>query len=203
MKIQAILCSALAIAGLAGAAPITFTISTSGSGTLGGLTFTDATIVFTAVTDTTNILNGVPQNFDAGAATSSPQNTDTVTISGLGSWLLSDPVFFFDDRITGVIGFSDLNQTLDTFTDLLDQSDTTFTTYTMKTALGPISDPIANGTGVFTNIPTSNGPLAFTTNSTNASFAATLGSVPEPGSMALILAAAIPLGLALMRGKHT
>jgi hypothetical protein len=40
-------------AGFATAAPITFTVSADGSGTLGGTSFTNALITFTQVTDTT------------------------------------------------------------------------------------------------------------------------------------------------------
>src|ERR1700733_15324743 len=199
MKGRVIFWGALAVAGWAGASPITFTISTSGSGSLGAATFTDATIIFTAVTDTTFILNGAETIGDAGNSTSSPQGTDTVTIVGLGSWTLSDPVFFYDDRTTGVVGFADLNETLDVVTDLLDISGTPFVTYNLKSSLGPISDPLANGTGTFANIPTSIGALAFTTNSTNASFQAVTSATPEPGSLGLMLTGAIPLLMMLRR----
>jgi hypothetical protein len=200
---KAIIWSALAIAGWAGASPITFTISTTGSGTLGALAFSDATIVFTAVTDTTFILNGVPNQIgDAGSATSSPQNTFTVSILALGSWLLTDPVDFFDDRTKGFAGFQDLNETLDVITDLLDESDPAFSTYDLKTSLGPISDSIANGTGIFTSVPTTGGTLAFTTNSTNASFQAVgPSSVPEPGSLGLMLAGAMVVGFKIVRSN--
>ncbi len=198
MRIHAILSAAAVVAGLAVASPITFTISTSGSGSINSATFTDATIIFTAVTDTTFILNGAETIGDIGNSTSSPQGTDTVTILGLGSWTLSDPVFFFDDRTTGVVGFSDLEPP-DTFVDLLDISGTPFATYDLKSSLGPISDPLANGTGTFTNIPTSIGTLAFTGNSTNASFQAVSAGVPEPGSLLLVLIGA--LGLHTLRSR--
>jgi PEP-CTERM motif len=198
MRIHAILSAAAIVAGLAAASPITFTISTSGSGTINGLTFTDGTIIFTAVTDTTNILNGPETIGDTGNSTSSPQGTDTVTIVGLGSWTLSDPVAFFDDRTTGVVGFFDLRPG-DVFVDLLDISGTPFSTYDLKSSLGPISDPLANGTGTFTNIPTSIGTLAFTGNSTNASFQAVTAGVPEPGSLALMMLGA--LGLHALRSR--
>jgi hypothetical protein len=117
----------------------------------------------------------------------------------LGSFLLTDPVDFTDDRTKGFIGFQDLNQTLDVITDVLDESDAAFSTYNMKTNLGPISDSIANGTGTF-SVPTTGGTLTFTTNSTNASFqAVTASSAPEPGSLGLLLMGA--LGLHALRSR--
>ncbi len=176
----------LLAAGLAGASPITFTLSTSGSGSINGLDFTDGTLTFTAVADTVNILNGAKTIGDTGNSTPSPSATYTVTIAGLGTWTLSDSVFFYDDRTTGVLGFADVN----TNTDLLDISGAAFSTYDLKSALGPVSDPLANGTGSFTNIPTSIGALSFTGNSTNASFDAV--TAPEPGSLGMML-----IGLAM------
>jgi hypothetical protein len=200
MKIQEILWAAIAVAGTAAASPITFTISTSGSGTLGALAFTDATLIFTAVTDTTFILNGPIVVGDAGNQTSAPAATDTVTILGLNTWTMSDPTFFYDDRTMGVLGFEDLDEGIDTILNVLDISGTPFSTYDLKSSLGPISDPLVFGSGNFTG-PTSGGTLSFTTNSTNASFQAvtTSSSVPEPGTLGLILIGA--LGLRALRSR--
>jgi hypothetical protein len=194
MKIQKILWAAIAVAGITAASPITFTISTSGSGTLGSLVFTDATIIFTAVTDTTFILNGPIVIGDAGNQTSSPMGTDTITLLGLNTWTMSDPTFFYDDRTMGVVGFEDLDESIDTDLNVLDISGTPFSSYDLKSSLGPISDPLVFGSGNFTG-PTSGGILSFTTNSTNASFQAvtTSASAPEPGSLGLMLAGAVIL----------
>ena len=69
------------------ASPITFTISTSGSGSIGALAFTDGTLTFTAVTDTTFILTGDP-GFpgDMGSATSSPEHLYGIDC-GIGKFL--------------------------------------------------------------------------------------------------------------------
>jgi len=200
MNGRAIFWGALAVAGWAGASPITFTISTTGSGSLGAATFTDATIVITAITDTTFILNGPPVTGNQGNESPEVGDTDTVTIVGLNTWTLTDPVLFYDDRTFGIVGALDYDAGINTLLNLLDISGTAFSTYDLKSSIGPISDPLANGSGTFL-VPTSGGGLSFTTNSTNASFQAVTSATPEPGSLGLMLAGAIPLLIIVRRAR--
>ena len=197
MKVRAIVLSAFVLtglaAGLASATPITFMISTTGSGSFNGTAFGDNTLTITYATDTLNILAQ-----PTGPSSADPSGTITVAISGVGIGTLNHSSFFFDDHATGVLGITDESSAL----DLLDESDAAFSTYTMKINLGPISNAIAGGTGVFTNEQTSNGLLTFTTNSSNASFQAVLAtSVPEPDSLSLMLAGAVSLAAGLFRRR--
>jgi PEP-CTERM motif len=198
MKARVIFWGALAVTGWAGASPITFTISTSGSGSLGALAFTDATIVITDVTDTTFILNGPIVIGNQGNQTPEVTDTDTVTIVGLNTWTLTDPVLFYDDRTFGIVGALDYDAGINTLLNLLDISGTAFSTYDLKSSIGPISDPLANGSGTFI-VPTSGGTLSFTTNSTNASFQAVTSATPEPGSLWLMAIGA--MGLHALRSR--
>jgi len=181
-----ILWSSLAIAGLvpAMATPITYTISATGSGTLNGNPFTDATITFTQMGDTANVFTN-PNLFFCGPAVvcAGNETTNTVAISGLGTFTLTDRTGFFDNNGNGSLGISDNNL----LHDLLDESDSAFDSYGLTSALGPIVDSIESISSTFTDEPTSAGPLTVSAFSGDATFQAVGGSsVPEPSNLLLI-----------------
>jgi hypothetical protein len=181
LKIQTALL--LALAGSALASPITFTISTSASGTLGGTAFSDNTITFTQVTDTSLIANcGGP-----GIMCSPIGPGNTVTISGLGTYTINDETYFYDNSSVSGAGFTDAGG------DVLDEVDPAFATYLLQTAIGPIFDTqVLNS---YTGMSTTGGILSYTGNSLDATFTAVTGSssAPEPGSLGLILMGAFGL----------
>jgi hypothetical protein len=177
---KATILAALCFAGLAGAAPITFTISTSASGNFNGTAFGDNTVTFTQVTDTASLTNCTSSWLCAANVT-----TNTVTIAGVGSGIVTDFLFFFDDPTNGKIGIFD-----DTVGSIvLEESNSAFNSYNMQTNLGPIFDTI--NVSSFSNLSTSGGNLTFTGNSLDATFTATTSSAPEPGSFVLILAGGV------------
>jgi hypothetical protein len=171
-----------ALAALAvSASPITFTISTSASGSLNGTAFGDNTITFTQVTDTTLVGTCFGNDLCPPESTS-----NSVTISGVGTFTITENTVFFDNPNTQA-GFDIQNQ------DILTERDPVFATYNMTTALGPIFDVVvAAASG---GIATTGGNLIFTGNSADATFTAVTGSTsaPEPGSVGLILIGAIAL----------
>jgi hypothetical protein len=183
MKTRLIYWATLAIAGAGSslAVPITFSLSTTGSGSLNGTPFTDHTIAITYITDTLNIINN-----GTGPGTVDPEQTVLFSINNVGNGTITGATFFFDDQTTGFMGITDEV----VGNDLLDEANAAFDTYNMKIALGPISGPIVNSTGVFSNVATSVGLLTFTANSSNASFLAQGGisTVPEPGTLSLLIA---------------
>jgi hypothetical protein len=183
MKIRSIFWVAMALAGLAGAGPITFTISTTGAGTLGALTFTDATITFTQVSDTSLIGSCFGTDLCPPASTA-----NTVTVQGLGTFTITDSTLFFDNP-GGSVGVDDTN----TFIDAISEHDAAFVSYNMQTALGPIFDSVSSPT--YTGMGTSGGAFSYTGNSLDATFTA-VTAVPEPGSLGLVLGGAM-LGLCL------
>jgi len=187
MKIRSIFWIAMAVGKLAGAGPITFTISTTGSGTLGASTFTDATITFTQVSDTALI----GSCFSAIDLCSPTSTANTLTLQGLGTFTITDPTRFFDNP-GGSVGVDDSN----TFIDAISEHDAAFVSYNMQTALGPISNTVSSPK--YTGMGTSGGAFSYTGNSTVATFRAVTGvsAVPEPGSLGLALGGAM-LGLFL------
>lgn len=191
MKIRTILWAAIAACVPAAmATPITFTISTTGSGTLGATVFTDATLTFTQISDT-----GLVSACGTGIVCAPEVTSNTVTISGLGTFTVDDSTQFFNNTGTTTVGFFDAVQS-----DLLDVSDPAFATYDLQSALGPITDTIVSVP--FTSVVTDGGTLAFTGDSENGTFDAVLGTAPEPGSLLLMLAGAIPLGAGLLRRRR-
>jgi hypothetical protein len=190
---------AVLTAGVASATPITYTIVAVGSGTLDGNAFTGATITFTQVNDTANVFtNPIPFICGSGVVCAGPEVTNTVNVSGLATDTLTDATEFFSNNGTGVGGISDDTLTL----DILDEENAAFSSYGLVTSLGPVAGSISAGTTGFSDEPTMGGFLAITSYSGSATFQAVLGSsAPEPGSLGLVLAAALPLGVALLRRR--
>jgi hypothetical protein len=186
LKIQIVLWAALA--GSMMASPITLTISTTAGGTIGNTALGDNTVTFTQITDTTSSGSCLNAITCPGAL-----NTNTVTISGVGTYTITDSTYFFDNA-AGAAGFYD-NTLGETLADVFDGA---FSSYTFQTALGPIFN---SGGADLTNIPTSGGALTLTGNSLDATFQAVMGtsSAPEPGTLGLILIGA--LGLRALRSK--
>jgi hypothetical protein len=188
---KAIICATLALAGLAGATPITFTLSTTGSGNFNGTAFGDNTLTFTQVTDTASlVVCGTLLICGPDVA-----STNTVTISGVGGGIISDFSFIFVDSTNSVVSFFDDT----TVANLLAESDPSFAAYNMQSAFGPVFDTVGNHT--FTNLATSAGNLTFTGNSLDATFTATTtgSATPEPGSLGLMFFGA--LGLHVWRSR--
>ena len=173
---------------------ITFTISATGSGTLGSTSFTDQIVTFTEVTDTSDITNPcLGSIYDYPCAPNQAGNT--VTIGGIaGTQTISGDTFFFDNAIN-LVGISDAF--FQTYLSAEGTADGA--TYGMTTAFGPES------AGYYTvgssTLATSGGTLSLTSFSGDATFSAVLGSptaVPEPGSLGLVLVAGIPLSVGLL-----
>jgi len=176
---------AVLTASAAMATPITFTISAYGSGTLNGVSFTDSLITYTQVTDTTLIASNC---FAAGIYCAPSSTSNTVTI-GSSTYTLTDSTAFGDNTSLSLAGISDITASY----DILDESDGAFSTYNLQSALGPISGGLIFTTGTITE-PTSGGTLDVTYEA-DVLFTATTGSssVPEPGSLGLMLAGALIL----------
>jgi len=173
---------------------ITFTISATGSGTLGSTSFTDQIVTFTEVTDTSDITNPcLGSIYDYPCAPNQAGNT--VTIGGIaGTQTISGDTYFFDNAIN-LVGISDAFYQ----TYLSAEGTADGATYGMTTAFGPES------AGYYTvgssTLATSGGTLPLTSFSGDATFSAVLGSptaVPEPGSLGLVLVAGIPLSVGLL-----
>jgi hypothetical protein len=180
LKVQTVLL--IALAGAVVASPITYTLSTSGGGTIGSTAFSDNNITFTQVSDTSMVGNCFTVDTCPAAST-----TNTITIQGIGTYTITDSTQFYDNPGLNGIGF------IDNVSTLLIENDPAFTTYNMVTNLGPIFDVV--GTHSATNVNTSGGLLSFTGNSLDATFQAVTSSssAPEPGSLGLMVMGAFAL----------
>jgi hypothetical protein len=157
----------------AGAALITYTEETIGSGTLDGQAFTDADVLLTASGNTSNITHPIP-NLIRNALVAG-----TVTVAGIGTDTFTGPIEVEQQNDVAVailqagVGFI-----LGTST-----SDHAFAGYGLATSFGPIDgDSLLNPGHAFA---TSSG--AFTLSSTDRTATFDASAVPEPVSAVLLV----------------
>jgi PEP-CTERM motif len=195
---------ALVIAGFATAAyagPITYQISSTASGTIGGTTFTNALVTLTGTGDTNNIVSVF------GFAFAAPITT-TVTIQGIGTATINDPTEILSSVIPVtignlptlplvILGRVDSPPALESFTGIAVIGNAGLLGYNLATSFGPITTiPGSIGfivpCGVAGSDPclsTSLGTLSFTSNlipTSQGTFSATVQPVPEPTSLFLM-----------------
>jgi len=177
------------------AATITYTITTTATGTLGASSFTNASVTL-ALTGNTSAVTAGPGSLSAFLIN---PGTATLTIGGLGSATLTDSVEIvssFNSTLGGlsaVVIVDTTNGGPADPTGILWTNSPAFLGYNLATALGPVS-----GTGSVANKGPADG--FFSTTAGNLQFAAGQGGVvgaptgtsaftavttPEPGTLAL------------------
>ena len=169
LLVPAILGIGLALSGRADASLITYTESFAGSGTLGATSFNNVQITFSGVADTANVSS-------VAGFYSVTLGTPRVTIGGLGTFGISDPVQEFDNQNNSFLGVTDI---VNGGTISL-RNASVFDTYALMSPIGPVSGTTSNQGGTFS---TSSGALHITSAAASASF--TASAVPEPSSMLL------------------
>ena len=202
---------AFALVGLgaqqANATPITYQFSGTGSGTIGGSSFTNALVVFTGSADTANVQTLL---FDGATLYAVALNSLAVNIAGIGTATLTEPaeVIGLPQPIIDpdlpplplvILGRTDNPPNLESITGIAAAASTSFAGYDLKTSIGPISG--VGGVGFIGDcgtvghdpcLATSRGALSFTSNiglgggGTGGTFTATLVQVPEPSTLLLI-----------------
>ena len=165
------------------AVPITYTETDIASGSLNGITFTNASIMLTMNNDTINITGG-PSSF---------QNFGMITVSingGAPATFTSLASLVFSNQSLPAVGF-------DAIPDILDTVSASFATYALNTAIGPITGSALSNLGH--PFPTSGGDFVLTGVGA-PTFTATIGAVPEPSSLAVFATAMVALGFLFRRG---
>ena len=177
------------LSGIASAAPIVYTLTTTATGTLGASTFTDASVTVTLTGDTSNIafgpspLNAFPVN--PGSA--------TIDISGLGTSTFTDSIEIlssFDTLVFGgvsavVIAQLD-NPSGDSVSGIALEEGPAFFGYSLQGPFGPISGSGGAGSGPANIFPTTAGNLQYTIQPSDGPSTFTASLVPEPTSMMLL-----------------
>jgi hypothetical protein len=160
----------LAVAALAAHADtVTYTESVTASGTLGKENFTDALVTITGSADTSTITQ-------LGSVFEVITPASQVTVAGIGTFLFTDTIDFFDNNSVGVAGVTDV-------IDIIDTANSVFDTYGLQTAIGPITGSFEGNFG--REFSTSGGGLVLTS-AGDSTFQAIDSAVPEPSSFALL-----------------
>lgn len=190
----------LSFAPNAHAAPITYEISGVASGTIGATAFTNASVELIGVGDTANVTS-----LFSGTIFGNPFNTFTVTIAGTGTATITDPSEIWAFPAPSglatvpavVIGRVDMPPALDSITGIGLVTSSALSGYVGATGIGPITDaggigfPACSGPDEDPCVHTTLGLLSFTSNlaippTTEATFVATLQTVPEPATLLLL-----------------
>jgi hypothetical protein len=162
------------------AGPITFTMTTTGTGTFGGTPFSSAAITVTSTADTGSVFiaGGTPPDVDYEVIAL----TTTIDIAGFAPATFNDQTYWLDPNGSGDIIFGDVG-----VAELLGLTVVIgpLATYNLQSSLGPISSAFDFPTeafNLFQNIQTSGGPLSLV--AMNDTFTA-VEAIPEPASLVL------------------
>jgi len=175
------------------ASPITYTLSSAVSGTLGGTSFTDALVTVTVTGDTANVTPGSAPYTDVVVNSGNA----TVDVSGVGTATFTDAVeigdTLTDTAILGVPAVLILDST--TGTGILLETASIFTTYDLRSSLGPISGTggVASGSHVTPVFATTAGSLTWDVGQSLGAATFTAIATPEPGTLQFLGAGLVAL----------
>ena len=184
------------------ASPITYVFSGTGSGAIGGTSFTDALVLYTGTADTGDVVTLSFMGFTFYAVA---LDGLTVNIAGIGTATITDPaeVFDFPQAIIDpdgeipplpglILGRIDSPPDLGGFTGMAAVFSNSLAGYDIRTSFGPINDiggvGFIDACGTPDHDPclgTSLGALSFTTNIEDVGTFTAIQAVPEPATVVL------------------
>ncbi len=180
--IRRVLTIAAALFGSMQAAPITYTLTSTASGTLGASTFTNATVTVTLSGDTSGITAGT------GSFTGALLNAgnSSITIAGVGTATFTDPIVMvstYNTLLSGVNAVIILDNA--SGTGILLQEGTVFSAY----GLGPLASVtgtggVASGSHITPVFPTTKGNLTWAVGQSlgTSTFTASTTTTTAPGT---------------------
>ena len=189
MRFSILAAALLCPATVALAGSITYTLTTTATGTFGGSSFTNALVTVTATGNTSNVQPGpVPFNNDLFNPVSA-----TVSVAGLGTGTFTDPIemisTFTDLSVFGVPAVLILDGPTLTGTGILLQTGPDFFGYDLRGSLGPITGTggVASGSHITPVFPTTAGDLTWAIGQAlgTSTFTA-VAATPEPGTLLLL-----------------
>jgi hypothetical protein len=169
------------------ASPISYSLTTTASGTLGGTSFTNALLTVTLTGDTANVTPGPVPFTDVlenpGIA--------TVSVSGFATATFTDSIVIVSTlNDVALLGGGPAVLLLDYTTDtgILLQTGSTFSTYDLRGPLGPLSGTggVASGSHVTPIFPTTAGNLTWAIGQPLGTSTFTAVATPEPGTLVFL-----------------
>jgi hypothetical protein len=184
-RILVVLAVTVILSVIASAAPITYTLTTTATGTLGASPFTDALVSVTLTGDTSNVTAGPPPFTDVVVNPGSA----TVSVSGIGTGTFTDSIVIVDTLSDTTVLGGPAVLILDNTsgTGILLQTGSVFTSYNLQSSLGPItgSGGVASGSHMTPIFPTTAGDLTWAVGQSLGASTFTASTVPEPTSLTL------------------
>ena len=161
------------------AAFATYTETVVGSGSLGGVAFTNQLITLTQTADTTNVtLSSTSIPFYSVQAV-----TSTISLAGFATASFIAPTFVGSQSAPPLSG-SGLGQMNVGGPSLISITSRIPSNYDLKSSLGPVTGSSLVLTNF--NLATTTGNFVITAAANTATFQARVGAVPEPSSLALV-----------------
>jgi len=162
------------LAALASSAPLTITLTGTGSGSLGGKSFTNATFSFTVTGDTANLQFPSCCPGDVDTASGTPTS---FSIAGFSAGTLKDTQAIWTDT-QGTVGIAHFNDG-----DMIDLNSSMLRGYRLTTSVGPLT-AVPSFVGACPGVDcasfaSSLGPLMFSSVST-VTFTSTVTTTPVP-----------------------
>jgi hypothetical protein len=181
---------------IAHATPITYTLSTTASGELGGVSFTDALVTIAVFSDTADVTSGAGYIYNPGTGGAN------LSIAGFSPTTFSSSMDVF--YLYGGSYYVGIEDELGPF--LFAEVNNGFAGYGLTSALGPLTGATNQDFGTNIDTPTAAGNFFLTSDSGDTTFTATLDSTasptPEPSTICLFgTGALVMLGTARRRLK--